>query len=185
MRRSIAIVIAGAIIASVAVAQENPRSHGAHEHGHGKLNMAIDGNRVLIELEAPGADIVGFEHSARTKQEREAIDRAIGLLRTPLALFAMPADAACRVEKAQVSPTGGDAQGESHGKQEHGERHMEFHAEYVLACDRPDRIRRVAFPYFRHFAGSRELDITVIDDRGQTRYEVERDSPALELKRTP
>ena len=32
----------------------------AHVHGHGILNIAVEGQVVEMELEAPGADIVGF-----------------------------------------------------------------------------------------------------------------------------
>ena len=47
-----------------AVAEEKHRQLGAHEHGHGNFNIAIEGKSVSMELEAPGADIVGFEHKA-------------------------------------------------------------------------------------------------------------------------
>jgi len=200
MRKSIFTVLAGAAIAmaTTAVAQQEVRSRGKHEHGHGTLDMAIEGNRVLIEFHAPGADIVGFEHHARTEEDKAAIGKAIRLLKTPLALFTMPADAACRVDKVLVSPAGDDmhehapehadkhknAHQGAHEK-EHKDGHMEFHAEYALACERPEQIRRIAFPYFKLFPRSRELAVTVIDGRGQARHEVERDTPTVDLKRTP
>jgi hypothetical protein len=189
MRKLVVTVLAGVAVASAAIAQEQMRAHGAHEHGHGKLNMAIDGNRVLIELHVPGADIVGFEHTARTREDRAAVEKAMRLLKAPLALFTMPADAACRIDKAHVSLVGGDANGHADRPARQGEDgkegHTEFQAEYALTCDRPDRIHHIAFPYFQLFAGSRELDVTVIDDRGQKRYEVERDAPAIRLERAP
>ncbi|MGI9423429.1 MAG: ZrgA family zinc uptake protein, partial [Hyphomicrobiaceae bacterium] len=50
-------------------ADEQHRQLGAHEHGHGAFNVAIDGRRVSMELEAPGADIVAFEHKPTTKRQ--------------------------------------------------------------------------------------------------------------------
>ena len=41
------------------------RSLGAHQHGHGRVNLVLDGQDLWLELEAPGADIVGFEHQRR------------------------------------------------------------------------------------------------------------------------
>ncbi len=42
---------------------------GPHMHGHGKLDMALEGNRLEMELNSPGMDIVGFEHKAHSDNE--------------------------------------------------------------------------------------------------------------------
>ena len=64
------------------------RELDAHEHGHGAFNIAFEGDKVLMELEAPGADIVGFEHAATSAEDRAAVDAAIADLAKPLQLFA-------------------------------------------------------------------------------------------------
>ena len=64
------------IVGSIALtADTKHREAGAHAHGHGKVNIAIEGQRLSIELEAPGADIVGFEHEAKTAAEKAAVKR--------------------------------------------------------------------------------------------------------------
>jgi len=177
----IAIIL---IMASTAGAQEAVRMRGTHQHGHGTVNLAIEGNTVLIELHAPGADIVGFEHPARTEDDRKAVEQARTMLHDPLALFAMPSAAGCRVEKTTVAMAGDAGHGQH--EQEHAQAgqdgHMEFHAEYALHCDRPAAIQRLDFPFFRLFPRSRELAVTVITDRGQMTYEVGRDTPAVALQ---
>src|SRR6185369_1509759 len=55
-------------VASPAFAAEEHRELGVHEHGRGTLNIAIEGNKVTMELEAAGVDIVGFEHAAKTRR---------------------------------------------------------------------------------------------------------------------
>ena len=42
------------------------RELGAHEHGHSKLNLAVEGTLVVMEIAAPGLDVLGFEHPAET-----------------------------------------------------------------------------------------------------------------------
>ena len=64
---------------SVLFAQET-RELGAHEHGHSALNIAIEGGQVAMELQAPGADIVGFEYEAISAEDRAKLDAAIAAL---------------------------------------------------------------------------------------------------------
>ena len=96
---------------------EERRELGAHEHGHSTLNIAIEGERVLMELEAPGMDIVGFEHAATSDEDRAAVERARETLSDPLELFAMPADARCTVETAEVALAGDEH--DEHGDDRH------------------------------------------------------------------
>lgn len=46
------------------------RALGAHVHGIGELNVAIDGEALLVELISPAMDLVGFEHAPRTEAQR-------------------------------------------------------------------------------------------------------------------
>src|SRR5258708_3075099 len=58
----------------------------ADQHGRGHLNIAVEGNKVSMELEVPGADIVGFEHAAKTDREKAAVETAKTQLAAPLTL---------------------------------------------------------------------------------------------------
>ena len=111
--------------------QAETRGLGAHEHGHGALNIAFEGDAVLMELEAPGADIVGFEHTAESAEDRAAIDAAVAALAKPMELFVPDAAAGCVVTAAKVElVTEGGAHEEDH--QEHG------HDEHGRDADKHD-----------------------------------------------
>ncbi len=71
-----ACVLAAAVASTVfsASAQEEHRQLGAHVHGHGHLNIAIEGKTVSMELEVPGADVVGFEHEPSTPDQKAALE---------------------------------------------------------------------------------------------------------------
>ena len=61
----------GLVTALGATAQAAERRElGAHEHGHSKLNLAVEGTLVVMEIEAPGMDVLGFEHSPRPMRTR-------------------------------------------------------------------------------------------------------------------
>ncbi|MFV1494766.1 DUF2796 domain-containing protein [Phaeobacter sp. JH20_02] len=117
MKRTLSLL---AIVTALPALAEGTRQLGAHEHGVGTLNIAIDGSTVLMEFQAPGADLVGFEHAAKSAADRSAVDAAIARLSDPLALFIMPDAARCSVGEASAKlETASD-----HGQDEH-----EDHAE--------------------------------------------------------
>ncbi len=186
-------------------AEGDKRELGAHEHGHSVLNIAIEGDRIEMELIAPGADIVGFEHAATSEDDKAAVEQAEATLGEPLSLFAFSADAACSVESASVEIEGeehhdehddeahaeADAGEEHHEDDEHAGHddheseasHNEFHAAYSLTCSAPDALDAIDFAaFFDAFAGAEEVEVTVISEKGQSSYEVERDGPAVDLQ---
>ncbi len=108
-----------------ATAQER-RSLDAHEHGQGALNVAIEGDRISMELEAPGFDIVGFEHAAETEADRAAVEAALERISKPLDLFALPEKAGCEtVEYRAELMVDGDHDG--HGHDDEDGHHDEGH----------------------------------------------------------
>jgi hypothetical protein len=186
-----AIAAAVGAIAAFPVTAEETRELGAHEHGHSVLNIAIEGDRIEMELMAPGMDIVRFEHAAETDEHKAAVEEAEAILSDPLALFVLPADAACTTERASVALEAEDehekehaeeAEHEEHAEDEGEESHTEFHAEYTITCASPDDIGGIEFAFFERFPGAEEIEVLVITENGQTSYEVERDSPRIDLR---
>jgi hypothetical protein len=187
------------------VLAEDHRELGAHEHGHGTLNIAVEGNRILMELEAPGVDIVGFEHRARTEEQKTAMEKANGNLSKPLDLFEIPAAAGCSVEDVNVvveaehghghgqGNARDPAKGEDDDREEHeghsdadhdgdgDEGHNAFHVRYALRCDDPSHLSAIEFNYFKTFPGARNLTVNVVSGKTQGSYEVSRDKPGLDL----
>lgn len=192
-----------------ALADEGHRELGAHVHGHGTLNIAVQDTSVALELEAPGMDIVGFEHEAKTDEQKAAIDAAKSKLGDPLSLFKVPDTAECKLAEAKIEIKAeseshhdhGEKHGHDHGDDghKHGEKaekthghdhkhdhddhgsHTAFHVTYGLECAKPSDITSITFEYFKAFAGAQELDVTIVTAASQNKYEVSRDKPTLEL----
>ncbi|MCG8543872.1 MAG: DUF2796 domain-containing protein [Alphaproteobacteria bacterium] len=164
------------------------REHGAHVHGVGALNAAVDGPTVEIEFESPGANIVGFEHAAKTDADRRAIANATATLKAGDKLFAFPAAAGCRLTESKVeAPSLDDHNKHGHDKHGHGhdkhgkgeEAHSEFHAHYQYRCDRPADLTHIDINIFRLFPATEELKVQAISPRGQRAQTLTSKAPRL------
>ena len=190
MKRIAAAALAALWGAAPGIAEDDAprRDLDAHEHGSGTLNIAVENGAVWMELEVPGADIVGFEHAAESAEDRQAVEAAKAVLARPLNLFAFPEAAGCAVEDAHVA-IAGEEHDEEHGGEEadahdedEGEPHNEFHAEYTLRCAAPGEIDEIGFPWFTAFPGSEELAANVTSGMGQAAFEVSRDAPTIDVE---
>ena len=117
-----------ALLTALPVFAEDSRQLDAHEHGVGALNIAIDGTSVAMEFHAPGADIVGFEYSAKSDADLAAIETAIAALNAPLDLFVLPAGAMCTVTNASAELESEEAH-DDHSDHKHVEDKHDDHAD--------------------------------------------------------
>ncbi len=195
--------LAATLFAECAYAEEQ-RAMDAHVHGTSEVQMAIEGTSVSIALQAPGADLVGFEHHPETSADKAAMERAEDLLSRPLALFGVPETAGCEVAALDVvhSSQGDDAQDhDAHDHDEHahddhdhdheahahagdeaGESHLEFRANYTLSCTAPEKLAALNVTFFDVFEGARRMRFEVLSADGAKAFELERSRPHLALK---
>jgi len=195
MRLSVLLPLAAALAATSGLsAFAQHREMGAHEHGRGSLDIAMEGNRVSMEFKAPGMDIVGFEHAPSTRAQKATLSKAKQRLANPQELFRLPASAECTVEEAKVTITSDD---DDHGKGSSSagsakssdkkttsrevHDHGDFQAQYAFNCKSPGNLTSIEFGYFRAFAGAQKLDVNLITPKAQTSFEVTRAKPRIDL----
>lgn len=169
------LIVTGALGMQAAQAEEH-RQLGAHVHGHGALNIAVDGTGVSMFLDVPGMDVLGFEHAPASDAERAAKNEAEAKLAKPLELFGLPAAAGCKVSTAKVEIEGGNGPEHDH------DGHLDYNAAYELECASPGEITEIAFGYFAAFKGAQGLTVTLVASNLQKTYEVSRDKPALKFE---
>lgn len=99
-KQVLAIVI-GLSLSTVATAEEY-RQHSAHVHGHVEFNIAQDGSDLLLEITAPGADVIGFEHAPENAEQEKTLQHAVATLEDSNALFAINPQAQCEIEEVHV-----------------------------------------------------------------------------------
>lgn len=148
-------------------ANAGPHSHEAHEHGVAQLTLAIEGNVLAIEFESPAANLVGFEHKARTQEEIKQVKQAKDILNSPEALFSF-IGTNCIAQKttADVSGVKGDAHNE-HKHHDHPKNHSEITANYLFNCKNSSQLTSLSIALFEKFNGIKIINATWITDTEQ------------------
>ncbi|MGY0616534.1 zinc uptake protein ZrgA [Vibrio sp. FJH11] len=124
-KHTLALVI-GLSLSTSAIAQEY-RQHDAHVHGQIEFNIAQDGKDLLIEITAPGADVVGFEHPPENAEQKQVLKNVVAKLEDANSLFAINPQAKCDVTEALVNHTLDDEH-EEHGDHGHEGHDHDEHA---------------------------------------------------------
>ena len=104
MLRALGILLAALPLALFA--QEAHRHHGPHVHGEATLNVGMDGQLLVIGLDAPGMSLLGFEHPPHTDQQRLQYDQTLETLRHPEQWLVPSPQAACVLDGKEVTPHG-------------------------------------------------------------------------------
>jgi hypothetical protein len=175
MRRLLLALPFALLPLAAAQAEEHHHDHdehgslGAHEHGVARLNAALDGKTLELELESPAMNLLGFEHEARSDADKAKVAAARAELAQPLALFAIPAAAGCKVaDQALESPL--FSRDEQHGEpaKGHEHEHSEVHAHYQLRCDSPDALKALDLSeLFKRFPATERIQVQLIGPQGQ------------------
>lgn len=207
--KTLTTAFALSVSATTLMAQET-REMDAHVHGVSTFEMAVESGMVEMNLTSPGMDIVGFEYEASTDADKDAVEAAIRQMLTPEAIVTLPEAAECRLTEVLAHLHAGDhdhdeehaeggrdhdadhAEGEAHGHEEahaegedhdheEGAVHSEFHARYKFACEHPEDLTTVGFPFFALFANAEEIEAQYVTDAGAGAAEVTADAPQLVL----
>ncbi|VVO20157.1 DUF2796 domain-containing protein [Pseudomonas fluorescens] len=167
-------------------------SLGAHEHGVGRLNAALDGQTLELQLESPAMNLVGFEHVATSDADKAKVAATRAQLEKPLTLFNLPKAAGCVVASQELqSPLFGDKPDadddhnedakDSDGHKQHHD-HSEIHAHYQFTCATPDALKNLDLAnIFNTFPATQEIQVQLISPSGQQGVEVTAKAAALKF----
>lgn len=170
-------------LAGLALASAPAWSAGqTHEHGAMKLDVTIDGSNLVIAMEAPLDNLLGFERAPRTDAERQAAAAVLARLRNPgqsPALFVPDAAALCTLRKAQVqAPVL-----EPGAKAGSGSEHADLDASYEFSCAQPGELRSLQVGLFDAYKRIRRVDVQVAGPRGQSKVTLKRPARTVPLSR--
>jgi hypothetical protein len=176
-------------------ADEHDHEHGslgAHEHGVGRLNAALDGQTLELELQSPAMNLVGFEHAATTDADKAKVAAVRARLEKPLTLFNLPKAAGCVVAMQELeSPLFGDKpdadddhdeDAKDEGGHEHHHDHSEIHAHYQFSCSTPGALKTLDLAnIFNTFPATQKIQVQLISPSGQQGVEVTAKAAALKF----
>jgi hypothetical protein len=202
MRILVIVLAASALVGSPAFASSaegEHREHDAHVHGVAAMNLVVDGRELVLELETPAMNILGFEHAPRNDAEHRAVEEAAASLERAEEWLVPSPGAGCRLETARVESAllehNDHAEGEEHGDQEeyenedkhahgedHDEAHTEFHVSYVFHCDYPAELDTLQVNWFGGFPGMEKIEVQAVTESRQIGGELTPDQTVIKLK---
>jgi Protein of unknown function (DUF2796) len=169
------------------------RHHEAHVHGIARMNVAVEEDQLYIEFITPAANIVGFEHSPNTSEQKTAVQKAIETLKTGRKLFSLPPGAEGRLVESKVETDiiqdshhesesaythePGDMHREvqedtHHHEEDHKseahEHHSDFKSNYRFVCKNPEGLGYIDVRLFRIFPGIERIEVQLLTITKQT-----------------
>lgn len=124
-----------------------------HQHGVGKLKIAVVRDELEIALDVTAADIVGFEHAPRNAREAEAVEKALTTLRNAPRVFALTKKASCTLRAAKTE------RDQENGAQTDGKVHSDINATYRYTCNQIESLRGIDVKLFSLFPKIRRLKV--------------------------
>ncbi|WLQ12552.1 DUF2796 domain-containing protein [Hahella aquimaris] len=180
------------LAASQLTQAEEFEQHGAHVHGAATMNLALEEGNLVVELESPAMNLVGFEHAPATDEERQQVEKAAALLNKGEELFGLTPAAGCKLLSAEVDgdifdydEDGGHKEhehGDDEGEHDHHEDgHSDIDASYIFECGDSGKLTSVDVLLFKYFPGLKDLDVQVIGPKGQTALELNPEKHQINL----
>ena len=182
--KAVTLLLAAAAFGAQANHEGNEsHSHGAHEHGHGHLNLVVDGNQLMIELQAPAADLVGFEHAAKSDEDKAQYAKAVARLQQPDALFRLDPAAGCKLTQQELQAAKEDhehdhdhdhdkAASDEHEHHHDEAGHADMGAMYTYTCATPAKLNGLEATLFSLYTSLEKLSVQGILPTGQTAAEL-------------
>ncbi|MFW1477962.1 zinc uptake protein ZrgA [Vibrio parahaemolyticus] len=206
--KQVLAIIIGLSLSTVATAEEY-RQHSAHVHGHVEFNIAQDGSDLLLEITAPGADVVGFEHTPENAEQEKTLQHAVATLEDNNALFAINPQAQCEIEEVHVEHSLGgqheehehhDHEGHDHDEHAHHDHdkhehdgheghdhsehsdHGEFTVQYRFHCAQVGELSRIQTDWFNQFPSTESVNVNLFTDTTQSATSLTKSNTQIAIK---
>lgn len=197
------LVMAVTGVSNFAFAEQNGSYIDVHVHGLSELTIAIEGERVEMQLKSPAMNLVGFEHKASSKQDIAAIQQAELKLRQQDALFLL-SGADCRYISSVIDTTmliaaddhkhqdddhdhhhdhHSESHKDSHDEDGHedNENHSELIANYSYRCNKASKLSSITLLLFKDFPGIHKVHAMWVTPSKQGSIKLSENSPVIKL----
>lgn len=169
-----------ALAALMLAAAPHVQAGAAHEHGVLRLDVAVEGSRVLVELDSPLDNLLGFERAPRTDAERQKTELALKKLRDGVALFRIDGKAGCTLGKVDLrsaplqlgqaaKPAAGD--------------HADLEGTYEFNCSAGAKAAFLEVGLFEAFPQVKRIELQVVTPKGQLKATLRRPATRVVLVR--
>ena len=163
-----------------ATAAGEKHKHGAHVHGSAKGSVATDDKKVVVELEIPSEDVFGFEHVAKSKEQRASVAAALETLRgKTLEVINLPSENGCKATDINVvSALEGEPKNLPKDKDQTV--HSDVDVRYTFTCDKADGLT-VKLGLLKLFPRIKSVALQVVTAKTQTKVTVNKSDTVIPL----
>lgn len=145
-------------------AQQNLK---AHTHGSAKLTVLYEDGQLIMELESPADNLLGFEHKPQNAQQRQQVEQLNKNLKDPATVVGLKPS--CVIRKSNVNMPFSEIE-PAEQAHEHGEHHAHKHEadtldnhkdillHYEWRCD-GNLPPRITVNLFQHFSGLEKIEV--------------------------
>jgi len=175
LRRISGLAIATALFAAAPFLSAQAQQQHAHVHGQMKLDVAIDGPTVVIDMESPLDNIVGFERAPKTDAEKKTVADAVAQLRAADKLFAIDPAANCKLGPVDLR-SGALGLGNPDPSEPVG--HADLDATFSFNCTNAAAAKFIDLNLFSAFKGLRQIDSQIASSQGQFKRQLKRPTGA-------
>lgn len=159
-----------------ALADDHQHSLGAHVHGLGTLNIALENQRLELQLTSPAMNIVGFEYQPTTAADLQSIKAAQSNLSHAAELFVLSPAAQCHLTSVSIDNpllTESDTHAHEHEHEHEHEsqpaaqiaehQHSDISAHYQYHCAKPARLNSIDLAgLFKQFSQTEKIQVQLI-----------------------
>ena len=142
------------LIAAILALPQLAAAHGAHVHGVAEMDVAIEGNKLVVTLESPADNLLGFEHAPKNAAEKAKLQKVTEQLNNAAVLFTPDAAAQCKAAKPEVKMP-------DFAKGSHSDIEVEYH------FDCASLPASVALPLWKSFPGFKKITVNLATAAGQ------------------
>ena len=153
------------------------QSQPAHVHGQIKLDVVVDGPTVVVTMESPLDNFVGFERAPRNDDEKKTVDEAVAKLRAADTLFAIDPAGNCKLGPVNLqSPALGLGQAAA---ADAAGGHADLDATFAFNCTNATAVKYIDVSLFTAFKGLRQIDVQIASPKGQFQRALKRPNTRL------
>ena len=175
LRRTTGLAMAAALFAAAPFLSAQAQQQHAHVHGQLKLDVAVDGPTVVIDMESPLDNIVGFERAPKTDAEKKAVEDAVAVLRAADKLFVVDPAANCKLGPVDLR-SGALGLGNPDPNEPVG--HADLDATFSFNCTNAAAAKFIDLNLFGAFKGLRQIDSQIATAQGQFKRQLKRPAGA-------
>ena len=178
--KKISLLFSFLVFSTTTLANEHGKGVGAHEHGSIKLEVAVEGKIIELDIDGPAESFVGFEYSPKTAKEKKTWADAESLWNKDLLtkLFILDKKLGCTSSEVSFKQEV-DEEGHKASKKEAGV-HSDVEAKAKITCAQDLKGQSLTVGLKKHFPHIKKLTIDLVGSETKT-IDVKRSLETIKL----